>query len=147
MKGYEESHYIIINDLSEQLDVEGFEWIKTGSEAAIGLEEFGLQWIYNAKDEYAQIEPLNGASLFSFSVNNWDNIQTRDGKEALFVNAIENNAQISVFGGINVSRSKLYDYLIGTIALDGSLHMIHIKRAVVSNTGDVSSVIVTGNSK
>lgn len=138
---------VIINDLSEQLDVEGFEWIKTGSEAAIGLEEFGLQWIYNAKDEYAQIEPLNGASLFSFSVNNWNTIQTRDGKEALFVNAIENNAQISVFGGINVSRSKLYDYLIGTIALDGSLHIIHITRAVVSNTGDVSSVIITGDSK
>ena len=105
-----------------------FIWNRHGATAAIGLEEFGLQWTSNSKDYiYANITPLEGASLFEFDPSVWNNTITEADKASLFS---EQAIPISLFNKVSAMTSSDYDYVIGTTYL-GMNYLIHITKGVV----------------
>ena len=132
----------VVVDPTDYLVKSDFEWVKTGDSPAIGLEEFGLQW-NNNNGCFAKIEPQDGVLLFSFTPEYWDIVITVFGKNVLFSEAIENGIPLSTFDDIHVDSSWCYDYVLGTVTIDGNYHLIHITLSITSNT----TVRVTGETK
>lgn len=105
-----------------------FEWYRNGGNPGVGLEEFGLEWVMNAKDVYARIRPMDGVRMFEFDPDSWDFIITASDKVTAFAEgyAISEYANVSVYG------SNSYNDLIGTILPDGTMRLIHITQCEVS---------------
>lgn len=133
-----------INEVEEvELVPTEFTWNRHGGADATGLEEFGLQWTSNTKEEvFANIRPLDGAALYEFDPSVWDATTTDLEKAALFS---ELTFGISVFRGVSCNASADYDYVIGT-TYNGENHLIHITRAEVHKFKG-TDITITGEAK
>ena len=127
---------------SDALVEADFTWNRHGGAAATGLEQFGLQWTSNGKEDFAQIKPLEGAKLYKFDAEKWATVTTGTEKAALFS---EQTLGISVFNEISAWTGHDYDYVIGT-TYNGENYLIHITKAVVT-TFKGTDITITGQWK
>lgn len=128
----------------DNLEPAEFTWNRHGGTAATGLEEFGLQWTSNTKVIYANIRPLDGATLYKFDPEVWEATTTEAQKAALFTEQV---AGISVFNEVSCDATHDYDFVIGT-TYNGENHLIHITKAVVTPvTGVGTDITITGEAK
>lgn len=101
-----------------------FTWNRHGAALATGLDVFGLEWDSNTKDIFANIKPMNGATLYEFEPSIWETINNEVEKAALFNNeqlvGIEKFQKVSCYYEHND-----YDFVIGT-TYNGQSHLIHI---------------------
>ena len=117
-----------------------FTWIRNGALPATGgLEDLGLKWEQNAKDIYAVIKPLEGATLIRFpSSIVWETVTTEATKAAVFS---EYYYPISSFSEVSCTQALVdYDIVIGTI-YEGEYHLIHITRSRAYTTKGYEVVI------
>jgi hypothetical protein len=132
-----------IDAADEPLEAQGFEWKRIGSHDGTGLEMFGLKWTQNnSKEDFAYIEPVDGARLYQFQPEVWDETTTMFGKAELFA---EMPVSISLFKGVSAWTSHDYDFVIGTLYED-EYYLIHITRGDVSFSGG-TNVTITGEWK
>ena len=75
---------VSVNEPAIPLEAADFTWNRHGGAAATGLDEFGLEWNSNAKEIYAVITPAEGAQLYKFDPEVWENTTTSVQKAALF---------------------------------------------------------------
>ena len=136
---------VSINE-EENLVATDFSWNRHGGqEATGGLEELGLQWTSNAREIYAVIKPLEGATLYDFSAGRdvWNSITTKAEKAALFSeasNPLEQFKEISC-----TAEDKDYDFVLGTV-YEGEYYLIHITHSHVY-TFKGTDVTITGQVK
>ena len=129
-----------IKDAPAPLTPAAFEWKRLGGAAATGLEEFGLQWTSNNKDEvFAEIKPLEGALLIEFESADWTKVTTEVEKAALFS---EHQLGIDMFNKVSAFATKDYDFVIGSVYKEKT-YLIHITKGVVSRT----DITITGEWK
>lgn len=105
-----------------------FTWIRSGALPATGgLEDLGLKWEQNAKDIFAVIKPLEGATLIRFpSSIIWETVTSEASKAAAFS---EYYYPITSFCEVSCTQPLVdYDIVIGTIFY-GKYHLIHITRS------------------
>lgn len=123
---------IDINE-SEELTPVDFTWNRHGGQPATGnLAELGLEWKINAKEIYAVITPMEGATLYRFDDETgrdiWGSVVTASDKAALFSEgheAIEDLREVSC-----TAPEKEYNIVIGTI-YNGQTNLIHITKSTV----------------
>ena len=132
---------LTINQPVLPLEAADFTWFRHGSNDGEGLAEFGLEWKNNAKEVFAVIKPVEGATLFQFMSDKWDAVTTDVEKAAAFEGALS----ISDFRGVSAWSSKDYDYVIGTI-YNGEYHLIHITHGTVVGSGP-TDITITGQAK
>ena len=123
-----------------------FTWNRHGGADATGLEEFGLKWTSNGKEDFARITPLNGVTMFEFDPEVWDNVNTANELTALFNTAIESGSAITLFNKVSAWASHEYNYVIGTIMQDGKFNLMHVTNGVVS-TFKGTDITITGEAK
>jgi len=101
-----------------------FTWNRHGGAPATGLDVFGLEWNSNTKDVFANIKPMDGAVLYEFEPDVWENTNTQLEKAELFNNeqlvGIEAFRKVSCYYPHND-----YDFVIGT-TYNGENYLIHI---------------------
>ena len=125
------------------LETYDFLWNRHGAAAATGLAEFGLKWTRNgAKEDFAIIEPLEGAKLYQFQPEVWETVTTEMGKAALFS---EMPFQIESFKGVSAWTGHDYDFVLGT-TYQGENYLIHITKSVVSSFKG-TDITITGQWK
>ena len=137
--------HLYLQDIQEPLDIVDFEWYRQNGHAS-GLDEYGLYWHGNYKDETkAHIKPLEGVTLYSFNSSAWDATITNDEKEALFANE---GQIINEYNNVSVMYyNSLYDDVIGTAMPDGTLHLIHVTRCIIETGSSGPRVYIYGESK
>ena len=123
-----------------------FTWNRHGGEQATGLEQFGLKWTSNGKEDFAKITPLEGVSLYEFDPEVWETVTTTNGKAILFSLAMESGNEITLFNKVSAWTTHDYNYVIGTVMPDGTCHLIHITKGVVS-TFKGTDITITGEAK
>ncbi len=117
-----------INNPAQALDPVDFEWYRLGN-TQTGLEEYGLFWERNIKDEtHAQIKPLDGVTLYSFSADKWEATTTDVEKAALFADGA---ITMTVYNNVSTSAGGSYNDVIGTKMADGTLHLINVTKCVI----------------
>ena len=134
------------NEGEELLTITDFEWYREGSSQGVGLDDYGLYWVNNAKPVCAQIKPLDGVTLYNFDSSVWNATETEDDKAALFSNSTNT---IEVYNNVSVWASATYDDVIGTRKADGSMHLIHVTNCVIGDyqSGVGYSYHIYGQSK
>ena len=130
-------------DWEGTLEPETFLWNRHGAADATGLEQFGLKWTRNgAKVDYAIIEPMEGAMLYTFQPEVWDETETIFQKYALFG---EMPVAVASFKGVSAWASSDYDFVIGSYYED-EYYLIHITHAEVSSFKG-TDITITGEWK
>ena len=106
-----------------------FTWNRHGAAAVTGgIEKFGLQWTSNGKEVFAEIRPMDGATLYEFDPSVWSTTNTVLDKTALFS---EQQQGILVFNKVSAwAGHDDYNYVIGT-TYNGENHLIHITKGEV----------------
>ena len=132
---------LTINLPAMPLEAADFTWFRHGSNDGEGLAEFGLEWKSNAKEVFAVIKPIEGATLYSFPAETWNEVTTNIEKAAAFENAFS----VTDFRGVSAWSTKDYDYVIGTI-YNGEYHLIHITHGTVVGSGP-TDITITGQAK
>ena len=118
---------ISVDQPAQPLTTTDFEWYRLGDEQS-GLDKYGLYWEKNAKSPFAQIKPLDGVILYSFSADKWDATTTDLEKAALF----SDGALVTpVYNQVDVNANATYNDVIGTKMADGTLHLIHVTKCVI----------------
>lgn len=130
-----------VNQPAIALEETDFTWFRHGSNDGEGLAEFGLEWTNNAKEAFAVIKPVTGATLYQFPANIWATVTTDLEKAAIFENALA----IADFRGVSAWSTKDYDYVIGTVYED-EFHLIHITHGTVVGSGP-TDITITGKAK
>lgn len=135
-----------LNEPAEPLEEADFTWFRHGSNDATGLEEFGLEWTGNGKEVFAIIKPVEGATLYAFDSDTWNEVTTDVEKVAAFTEGI--HGILSDFRGVSAWNSHDdYDFVIGTL-YEGEYHLIHITKGVVDNNGSAGTdITITGKAK
>ncbi len=111
-----------LNMAEQPLTVVDFEWYRQGN-IQYGLEEYGLYWYQNAKYPFAQIKPMEGATLYIFDSSIWDEVIYESEKIAMFA---ENAITADVYNNVDVNlTSATYNDVIGTY-YNGGYHLIHV---------------------
>ena len=121
---------------------EDFTWFRHGGNDATGLEEYGLEWTGNGKEVFAIIKPVEGATLYSFPAETWNEVTTDVENAAIFSEALS----VLDFRGVSAWYTKTYDYVIGTLYND-EYHLIHITKGVVDSSTAGTDITITGQSK
>ena len=116
-----------INNPALPLEAVDFEWYRLGN-TQTGLEEYGLYWEKNIKDTHAQIKPLDGVTLYSFSADKWEAVTTDVEKAALFADGA---ISMTVYNNVSTSADGTYNDVIGTKMADGTLHLINVTKCVI----------------
>ncbi len=116
-------------NLAEQpLEIVDIDFYRLGNNQS-GLEEYGLYWERNAKDEtHAQIKPKDGVILYKFDSNVWNEVTFESEKAAKFSDGA---VTTSVYNNVSTSANALYDDVIGTRTTDGKYHLIHVTSCVI----------------
>ena len=131
-----------INNPAQALVPAEFTWNRHGGAAATGLDEFGLTWNSNGKEIYAIITPVEGAVLYKFDPETWNNTITDVDKAALFTEAIG----VSQFKEVSCTAvDKDYDIVLGT-RYNGEYRLIHVTHSHVF-TFKGTDVTITGEWK
>lgn len=113
---------VSVNQPALPLEVADFTWNRHGGVPGTGLDEFGLEWNSNAKEIYAVITPVEGAQLYKFDPEVWENTTTSVQKAALFSEA----PSISQFKEVScTAQDKDYDIVLGTV-YNGEYRLIHV---------------------
>ena len=121
-----------------------FTWNRHGSNAATGLEPFGLEWnSNNSKAIYAIITPAAGARLYRFETSVYTNATTEAQKAAAFEGAteIQEWKEFNVAGQMSVDL----DVVLGT-EYQGAFHLIHVTHGEYS-TFKGTDATITGMAK
>lgn len=124
---------------------EDFEWVKLGNNVTGNLADFGLAWTGNAKEVFATIAPIEGATLYQFPMNaeDFEGVTTQSAKVALF----EGATPIEKYRGVSAFASHDYEDVLGTI-YNGEHHLLIIKHGEVETvSGQGTRVTITGQSK
>ena len=116
-----------INNPAQPLAAVDFEWYRLGN-TQTGLEEYGLFWERNIKDTHAQIKPLDGVTLYSFSADKWEATTTDVEKAALFADGA---LTMAVYNNVSTTAGGSYNDVIGTKMADGTLHLINVTKCVI----------------
>jgi len=127
-----------INQPAQPLEPADFTWVRVGSNPGEGLEELGLEWTNNAKEVFAVIKPVEGALLYGFSPDEWNEVTTDVEKAALFTEGI--HAVMSDFRGVSAWSDKDYDFVLGTV-YNGEYNLIHITRGEVDSNGAAGTTV------
>lgn len=118
-----------LNKPAQDLEPVDFEWNRHGAAAVTGgIEEVGLQWTSNGKEDFAILKPLEDAVLYGFTSDDWGKTVTDLDKANLF--SSENNVTMDKFTGVSAWSTKDYDFVIGTL-YNGEYHLIHITKGIV----------------
>ena len=134
-----------LNEPAEPLEEADFTWFRHGSNDATGLEEFGLEWTGNGKEVFAIIKPVEGATLYAFDPDTWNEVTTDVEKVAAFTEGI--HGILSDFRGVSAWKTKDYNFVIGTL-YEGEYHLIHITHGQVDNNGSAGTdITITGKAK
>lgn len=137
---------LTVNQSDTPLIASTFTWNRHGGGQATGLEQFGLKWTSNGKEDFAKITPMEGVTLYEFYADDWDNINTVNQKNILFSLAMENGNDISLFNKVSAWTTHDYNYVIGTVMPDGTCHLMHITKGEVS-TFKGTDITITGEAK
>lgn len=138
---------LVVKSLGVPLASRPFLWNKHGEQPGTGLAEYGLQWTNNGKEVFAEIRPVPGATLYEFSPEVWNAINTVEAKNSLFITALETGVPINLFNKVSALTSHDdYNFVLGTIMPDGSLHLIHITQGAVENYEEVD-ITINGEAK
>lgn len=141
-----------LNEPAEPLEEADFTWFRQGTNDAIGLDEFGLEWTDNGKEAFAIIKPVEGATLYGFGVGSdvWNEVTTDVEKVAAFTEGL--HSVMDDFRGVSAWSDKDYDFVIGTL-YEGEYHLIHITHGdvetITNNQGQTirTDVTITGKAK
>jgi len=134
-----------LNEPATPLEEADFTWFRHGSNDATGLEEFGLEWTGNGKEVFAIIKPVEGATLYGFAADEWNDVTTDLDKVALFTEGL--HTIMEDFRGVSAWNTKDYDFVIGTYYND-EYHLIHITHGQVDNNGSAGTdITITGKAK
>jgi hypothetical protein len=141
-----------LNEPAEPLEEADFTWFRQGTNDAIGLDEFGLEWTGNGKEAFAIIKPVEGATLYGFGVGSdvWNEVTTDVEKVAAFTEGL--HSVMDEFRGVSAWSDKDYDFVIGTL-YEGEYHLIHITHGdvetITNNQGQTirTDVTITGKAK
>ena len=128
------------------IEEKDFTWNRRGSNAATGLEEFGLEWNGNyAKAIYATITPAAGVTMYEFATSAYTEATTEEAKVAAFENAtpIQQWKEFNVTG----ATSQTFDKVIGTKTTDGKYHLLHITNGTYTSGSYGVDVTITGKAK
>ena len=137
-----------LNETAQPLEETDFSWLRQGSNPGEGLEEFGLEWTNNAKEVFCVIKPVEGATLYGFTPETWNEVTTDVEKAAAFSETIV----MSDFRGVSAWSDKDYDFVIGTL-YNGEYHLIHITRGdvetITNSQGQTirTDILITGKAK
>jgi hypothetical protein len=119
-----------INRPAQPLVVNDFSWNRHGAAAVTGgIEEVGLSWTSNGKEDFAILKPVEGATLYGFDPEEWGKTTTDVQKAALFTEGV--HSVMSEFRGVSAWSSKDYNFVIGTV-YNGKFNLIHITKGEVS---------------
>ena len=127
-----------INQPAQPLVATDFTWTRIGSNPGTGLEELGLEWNSNAKEVFAVIKPVEGASLYGFDPEEWGKVTTDVEKAALFTEGV--HSVMSEFRGVSAWSNKDYDFVLGTV-YNGEYNLIHITRGEVDSNGAAGTTV------
>ena len=120
-----------------------FAWNRHGAAAVTGgIEEYGLQWTSNGKEIFAELKPMDGATLYEFDPSVWSATTNEVQKAALFS---ELPLSIPVFKKVSAWASNNYDFVIGT-TYQGKNYLIHITEGIVS-TFKGTDIVIKGQAK
>ena len=118
---------LTINNPAQPLATVDFEWYRLG-DTQTGLEEYGLFWEKNIKETHAQIKPMEGVTLYSFSADKWEATTTDVEKAALFADGA---LTMAVYNNVSTTAGGSYNDVIGTKMADGTLHLINVTKCVI----------------
>ena len=133
---------LTLNQPAMELVENDFTWFRHGGNPGQGLEEFGLEWTNNAKEIFCVIKPVEGATLYSFTSDTWNEVTTDVEKAAVFSEALS----MTDFRGVSAWSTKTYDYVIGTL-YNGEYHLIHITHGQVDSSAAGTDITITGQAK
>ena len=120
-----------------------FAWNRHGAAAVTGgIEEYGLQWTSNGKEIFAELKPMDGATLYEFDPSVWSATTNEVQKATLFS---ELPLSIPVFKKVSAWASNNYDFVIGT-TYQGKNYLIHITEGIVS-TFKGTDIVIKGQAK
>lgn len=135
---------IKFNQVAMDLEVKDFSWFRHGNNPGEGLAEYGLEWNSNAKEVFAVIKPVEGATLYGFSPDTWNEVVTDADKLAAFTEGL--HTTMEDFRGVSAWNNKDYDFVIGTL-YNNEYHLIHITRGDVDSSTAGTDITITGQSK
>ena len=127
-----------INQPAQPLVATDFTWTRIGSNPGTGLEELGLEWNSNAKEVFAVIKPVEGATLYGFDPDEWNAVTTDVQKANLFTEGTY--SVLSDFRGISAWTPSDYNFVLGTV-YNGKYNLIHITRGDIDNNGAAGTTI------
>jgi hypothetical protein len=140
---------ININQPAQDLVVNDLKWYRLGNDIQ-GLEEYGMMWKGNyPRDTYAKLVPMDNVKLYTFTAEDWANVNTDVDKAALFLNAIEHMLPSEEYFKVNVTQaSMIYNDVIGTVMPDGTCHLMHITKSTATYVGaQGTEIVITGEAK
>ena len=140
---------LLINQPAQELLVSTLRWYRLGNDIQ-GLEEYGMMWKGNyPRDTYAKLVPMDGVTLYTFTAEDWANVNTDVDKAALFLNAIEHMLPSEEYFKVNVTQaSMIYNDVIGTVMPDGTCHLMHITKSTATYVGaQGTEIVITGEAK
>lgn len=141
--------YFTVVPTEDELIEDDIVWYKDGSNDAVGLADYGLEWKNNlAKDIYAVVKPVAGAKLYQFATTSvYENVTTESEKIAAFENATEIQ-QWKEFNTAGAATQNV-DYVLGT-KYAGEYYLINITKGVIipwSQTHQKTEVTLYGKVK
>lgn len=114
-----------------------FTWNRHGGNPGTGLDDFGLQWTANGKEDFAIITPVEGALLYEFDDPSvWESTTTETELAALF----SEQTAIDKFNKVSAWSSQRYNLVIGT-TYQGFNYLIHITSGTVTQFKGTDIVI------
>ena len=134
---------VSVNEPAVMLEPYEFTWNRHGGNDGTGLEEFGLEWTKNEREIYAVITPMEGAQLFKFDTEVWENTTTDIEKAALFSETPLSLAQFKEVSCTAVDKD--YDIVLGTV-YNGEYNLIHVMHSH-AYTFKGTDVTITGEAK
>lgn len=131
---------ISLNQPAQDLEPEDFTWVRVSGNPGEGLEELGLKWERNgSKEDFAVLEPMEGAILYGFTSDDWGETVTDLDKAQLF-SPESMHVTMDKFTGVSAWSSKDYDFVLGTV-YNGEYNLIHITRGEVDNNGAAGTTV------
>jgi len=125
-KNQQNSAKVVVTVVSPILEVKDLSWVRDGSAAATGLEQFGLKWEKNYKGVCAKIVPLEGALLNKVLEFTFDEVQTFEEKAAAFLSG----EGLEEFHEVSCDASGAIDYLLVTW-YNNEYYLIHLTQTTV----------------
>lgn len=128
-----------------------FEWMRQGTNPAVGLEMFGLKWVSNYKDKKASIKPMDTIAkrLVDFRILNNTDFEKITNKDEVIAE-FEKGMKIAEFHEISCEQaSATYNYVIATHVLRnyGTDTDTYFIMNVRKSTLEGSTVTITGRYK